>query len=817
MAIALLIYSAPGACGDLLPEISDVHQLSRAGNAFTPTGDDPWVSFRVEPPIDPGPADVVILDLRVGSARSDLTVAELFASGQPDRGWSGRRSLRLTIAPDGAWHRYRVPLGALGKARVGGIRFDPPPVGDRFELGAVRIDAAPSKGDPSDITWAGDDLLKEWLPGPGLTLGEDGAYAVTGPGAFLLSPQFVEVDAGRATQCEVQMAILDAPSVPPGRLCYGPDPGAGDTGCVAIPAVEGGRSTTHYLDMLLRPGWHGTIRRLRLEPIGPGSVTIGSRVRVGRIRTVPLHADPLTSIFVRRAEFVRAHNPTHLLALVLALLGAFLFVATAVVERLTPARRQRVLEPRRGSSRRGAMLRGLPKPSAPTPARGPRPLLEACSLASVLAFLVGMAVFPFESYPLLKTGFIHGDIDLPGVLLLFAAWAGFTRRLFYVERPTALAAIERPVLAFLVAILLASHLSLMPAESYAFFERHYLMFSAALLAGIWAPMGPRAFRTTLWVVLGVTLFMATIGVVQALGFKDFLYGDYFRAFQAHFYHANIRPKAFSTIGHQVPLATILLVLCPVCLYTAVRASGRLRAVGSAAAAVGFACFLLCMSRGAYLAFALTLPVLAWMVPATKRRRVAAAALVVAAVAAVIMVARRPHGEIRALTKDEGAPSIWSADEGESIFLAQRLLGARIALGIARSHPLLGSGPGTMRDLYDRYLPPGVLKRNPIWSTADDAYLTLLAETGLLGLATFVWLLAGLARYFVVVRRHRADGDDGPLAAALLASLVGFAAHLLVYDGLHWFTAPTMSAAVIGLLVASLNAMGEQRSGKDDPC
>jgi O-antigen ligase len=121
-------------------------------------------------------------------------------------------------------------------------------------------------------------------------------------------------------------------------------------------------------------------------------------------------------------------------------------------------------------------------------------------------------------------------------------------------------------------------------------------------------------------------------------------------------------------------------------------------------------------------------------------------------------------------------------------------------------PWLGHGPNTYKTLYPTYLQlmqfPDWVKLDP-WGGAvpwaHNLYLELLAERGLLGLATFVGMLGtGLA---IAIRTLReGTGDVRLLVAGALASLCGF-----LFSGLYETSLIRVWAVV--LLCTLLGAIG----------
>jgi len=94
-----------------------------------------------------------------------------------------------------------------------------------------------------------------------------------------------------------------------------------------------------------------------------------------------------------------------------------------------------------------------------------------------------------------------------------------------------------------------------------------------------------------------------------------------------------------------------------------------------------------------------------------------------------------------------------------------------------SHPLLGVGPDNFRWRY------GGLASRERWDTrtsANSLYLEILATTGLLGGASFAWLIWVVGRALLPLAREKGgsgpSGPSGLAAATLAAGLTGFLAH-----------------------------------------
>lgn len=218
------------------------------------------------------------------------------------------------------------------------------------------------------------------------------------------------------------------------------------------------------------------------------------------------------------------------------------------------------------------------------------------------------------------------------------------------------------------------------------------------------------------------------------------------------------------------LVLVLPLVVALALVEGPRWSRDLAALG---AALGATALLFTFQRAAYLAVLVALGVLALLVWRIRPARAGWATALVALAGLVVLAgagldAFVLHGRVAArlgqLADDRNRLRLWDA-----------------ALRMALDHPLLGVGTGRYPFFFQEYTGPELRRGFPFWGTAHSMYLHLLAEQGLLGLASFlgffgaVW--AGALR-----RVGRLPRDRAVLVSGLVAALSGW----LVY-GLVQFT------------------------------
>lgn len=122
---------------------------------------------------------------------------------------------------------------------------------------------------------------------------------------------------------------------------------------------------------------------------------------------------------------------------------------------------------------------------------------------------------------------------------------------------------------------------------------------------------------------------------------------------------------------------------------------------------------------------------------------------------------------------------------------ERVATSRAAIAMFMDHPLLGVGPGNFGFAYGRYRSADVEAPDQLL-IPNNVYAELLAETGILGFATFLFALGALA---FAGLRSLSSARRGTFAVAAISALVAIAVSLL--------TAPSFTIlyqwAVIGIV------------------
>lgn len=265
------------------------------------------------------------------------------------------------------------------------------------------------------------------------------------------------------------------------------------------------------------------------------------------------------------------------------------------------------------------------------------------------------------------------------------------------------------------------------------------------------------------------------------------------------------PRILSSFGNPTFFAAYLVLWLPMLLSAFLSAvSRRTRWVLGFLICLGYVCTIYTYTRAAWLGWILScLVYVAFALVFIGRPRLARASWVrsAAVLAGVLVLLTFMAMQRSPSTMQVGQRLASSFQTGESSNV-QRIMIWRGALGIFRSHPVLGTGIGT----FQMYL-PGYLSRQ-FYSTGDtvitdhahNEFLEVASETGIVGLSLFLWLMGGCVT--IVVRALRKADDDywRFLALGTLCGLLAFMVQNLAGVSMRWVCGGMFFWVLLALLV-----------------
>ena len=128
---------------------------------------------------------------------------------------------------------------------------------------------------------------------------------------------------------------------------------------------------------------------------------------------------------------------------------------------------------------------------------------------------------------------------------------------------------------------------------------------------------------------------------------------------------------------------------------------------------------------------------------------------------------------------------------------QRINMMRGGASIFREHPVIGTGPVDLGDIYREHMPPGAVH---VHGHMHNIFLHVAVTLGAVGLAAFVWLLA--AMFIIVGRNLRLDlpPPERALTAGSLGAMTGF-----IINGLFDWNFGDAEVLTMMLIIVGLNA------------
>ena len=228
------------------------------------------------------------------------------------------------------------------------------------------------------------------------------------------------------------------------------------------------------------------------------------------------------------------------------------------------------------------------------------------------------------------------------------------------------------------------------------------------------------------------------------------------------------------------------LLALVLLTQARRGSWQQWACGAAAMLMVANVVFVAYGRSGYLVLAITSTAVAFGLWRGRARGIALAALIVLTLAAV------QFSPLINERFEQGVQEMAQADTGQLTSMGIRRVMWDTAATVAREAPLLGHGVGSFGEEYRRM----VTARYTGWQatlTEDphNQYLLILAETGLLGMAAFVWFLFSALRQPV----------RGPFRLIGIALLLAWCVTSLFSSHFHTFNEGHLIAIMLGVCLA----------------
>lgn len=303
---------------------------------------------------------------------------------------------------------------------------------------------------------------------------------------------------------------------------------------------------------------------------------------------------------------------------------------------------------------------------------------------------------------------------------------------------------------------------------------------------------PTVLRLVLWVLLLSGAFLGSLGFYQVMTnnyTNDF--GGFAQVSNAAFKTGEEtlqgeveQPRLAGSIGEQNRHAQVLLILVPLGLFLfRLERSYLLRILLIAMTGLTAIGVATTFSRGAALGFGLVLLVMVFM------RYITISQLLLVGVGIVLLIVLALPQYVTRLGSLQGLVGLVSEDSSTESSpdgsLKNRSVEMMAALNVFADHPLVGVGPNMFRYYFKEYtLAAGESTRGAEARLAHNLYLSIAADHGFLGLATYLAGIAFTLRRLTQVRRQLQERHPA-LATMATGFILAIVAYLATGIGLHF--------------------------------
>jgi len=290
-------------------------------------------------------------------------------------------------------------------------------------------------------------------------------------------------------------------------------------------------------------------------------------------------------------------------------------------------------------------------------------------------------------------------------------------------------------------------------------------------------------KQMVYLLLGISVFLALFGLVKSSGLNPFPWWDY-----AHQANDNSLSATFGNRNHlagwmEMSIALVLGVML-------FREKGRAKTIFLALVLLLMTALIFSLSRGGWIAMLVSFMFMSFMLYRSKKLITARWAIIVVNVVFVvcfITVSSTPVTE-RVLTSEAGF------EDGS---LAVRMTAWHGVVDLAKANPLLGTGPGTFGVSFPKYQSPGFQAH---LMYAHNDYLDFTAEVGFGLLVIVAWMAVALYLHGL----HKMKSKSKLTRGVTLGALTGITAilvHSFVDFNLH-IPANALLFTVLAALVAA---------------
>jgi|GEM_PF-89854 len=276
------------------------------------------------------------------------------------------------------------------------------------------------------------------------------------------------------------------------------------------------------------------------------------------------------------------------------------------------------------------------------------------------------------------------------------------------------------------------------------------------------------------VICVFSIVVAFWGFLDCLWGVNFLYEDFFKSpFYDRYLHG-FPMRALATQFHAPPLGTYLIASLPFSWLLMKHERSIYRVLGIVGTILAVTVSILTFSRGVFLSLAVMIFCLLFF---QKRKRMMLA-LFVGIVAFVCFAPYFPYPFAKF-----GFSAIFSA--GDGIFTPYRFERLQMLWNILKEHPFFGIGFQHVRLLFHNYYPVQGFESYE-FMIMDNMYLTIAAETGIVGItAFFIFIGSVILKAWRKLEEAKEDAIQRTRLAYVLIGFLGLLVNAMAYELFYW--------------------------------
>ena len=353
--------------------------------------------------------------------------------------------------------------------------------------------------------------------------------------------------------------------------------------------------------------------------------------------------------------------------------------------------------------------------------------------------------------------------------------------------------LDKPIIALIILSIAALGFSLHKQTSI----RSFTLFSAYVVIFYLIINTVRTrsqFRQLIYVIISVAVFLALFGLFKNFGANPFPWWDYVEL--------NYGDRLTSTFGCPNHLAGYMEMSLPLLLSLFLLGfrPGITFILGYLVLLLLVA-LMLSLSRGGWISTLMSLAFMAVALLSSRhfiRKKLLIILMAGSLLLAVIALVSTPVVErVKTAMEKEEEASFYS-----------RVIAWRGVMEMISEYPLTGIGPGTFKNVFTQYQPPGLRAH---FTMAHNDYLHFISETGLLLIPVIIWMIIALYRKGF----KKLKNPSRLVRATTLGAMTGITAilfHSITDFNLHIPANAILFTVLAALVVAPLPVKDERMNG-----